>query len=143
MNYLILNQKQHKSYSYQSYLNEKDSIFFIELIDLNIKHDFSSYPCPAYLIKINFFEYNCIQECIDALLKVHDIENFKIVCVQEKYLDIVGQLRDYYKIEGIDNSTILKFRNKLLMKNIASNGGLLVPLNFSFDKKLKYNGVSR
>lgn len=141
MDYLILNQKQHDFYRYDLFLNMDDRIFFLELENLKILHDFKIYPCPAYLLKITCLDFQYLVTFIDSLIQDYSVKEFKIVCVQEKFLDTIGLLRDHYKLDGISNSVINKFRNKLLMKKIASEGGILVPLNFSFHKNITYQEI--
>lgn len=72
--------------------------------------------------------FNNIEELEKAIDYLYETQKFNCVLnLTEPYIELAAKIRKKYSIEGMDISTAIKFRNKLVMKKTLSNSDILIP----------------
>jgi hypothetical protein len=74
------------------------------------------------------------------LVRNHGIA--RIVALQEKSVLLAAQLRTQFGLAGTDYATALKFRDKVVMKEVASRAGIRVPRYQAIDSPADFEAIS-
>lgn len=134
-NVLIINR-----IGYKNYCDDEKKSFFpkdkFNVFLITNKKRYQEFPedffCKLFIFeKEDGIDIKTIAEKINLSDKIH-----YIISLSEKFMEIAGELRDKFEIPGITFGDSLKFRNKVLMKNILRKKEIRIP-DFSSEVNLE------
>lgn len=147
---LMLGAMYIKNYDFESLLDDAQFKLIIlageHAVNTNkeifIKHGLEHYIIPKY------YNSNPMAEAFieDALIQkieqlIHNWQGeISIYCDSEVYMLIAGKMRTYFKLDGPDDNYLLKFKNKLVMKNFLLDNHVELPKFAPFSKYLEIKG---
>lgn len=97
---------------------------------------------PMPMPKNNFgpliqFDRCTLEKSITDILSTSELNaSFDLICVNELNMVIAAELREKFNLRGPRKDDILKFRNKIIMKDILKNTDILTPTYSSFNSEL-------
>ncbi|CCO45002.1 conserved hypothetical protein [Vibrio nigripulchritudo SOn1] len=140
---VVLNQDRYRYYAYHQVtsLNDKILCFYDQTGRLPDNSDIASNVTIIKKDSELTFEY-----IIDELEKyVSDCSEIAVVCTEEKYFVLAGQLREHLNLctygPGLETSVF--FRDKVVMKQKVENWGFAVPKHAVISHSTSYQDLSR
>ena len=96
------------------------------------------------------FDYNDVKSILLKELKKTNKSDLNLICIDEVNLILAGQLRDELGLPGPKESELLKFQDKILMKESLPGSLIPLPIFTKFDRneveknpKIYFNSLKR